>query len=66
VIEMTDFEIRERLKKFEDTIFSMKASEAQDVKKQLDAFVKENSVTAEQMQEFAESGAGETLYMLTC
>jgi hypothetical protein len=44
----------------------MKSSEAQGVKKQLDAFVKENNVTAEQMQEFAESGAGETLYMLTC
>lgn len=63
---MTDREIRERLKMFEKTIFSMKSSEAQGVKKQFDAFVKENNVTAEQMQEFAESGAGETLYMLTC
>ena len=63
---MTDLEIRERLKMFEKTIFSMKSSEAQGVKKQLDAFVKENNVTAEQMQKFAESGAGETLYMLTC
>ena len=63
---MTDHEIKAELKRFEKRIFSMKSSEAQKVKQELDAFIKENGVTAEQMQEFAESGAGEVLYMLTC
>ena len=44
----------------------MSISEAFDIKEQLDAFVSQNNVTSEQMQEFAESGAGEELYMLTC
>ena len=63
---MTDNEIRKKLKWFEKRIFSMSISEAFDIKEQLDAFVSQNNVTPEQMQEFAESGAGETLYMLTC
>ncbi|MBQ9708320.1 MAG: hypothetical protein IJV66_03950 [Firmicutes bacterium] len=63
---MTDNEIRKKLKWFEKRIFSMSISEAFDIKEQLDAFVSQNNVTPEQMQEFAESGAGEELYMLTC
>ena len=63
---MTNMEIRQALKQFANEIFNMNASQAGDVKKRLDSFIEENHVTAEQMQEFAESGAGEELYMLTC
>ena len=44
----------------------MKASEAYEVKEELDAFVEKYKVTAEQMMDFAISGAGELLYMMTC
>lgn len=66
VIDMTDYEIKEELKRFQKRIFNMKASEAYDVKRQLDSFILDNNVTVEQMREFEESGAGEELYMLTC
>ena len=62
---MTDIEIREALKRFEERIFHMKASEAETIKAELEAFVKKYNVTTEQSMEFAESGAGELLYMLT-
>ena len=65
-IEEAKHEIRKKLTWFEKRIFSMSISEAFDIKEQLDAFVSQNNVTPEQMQEFAESGAGEELYMLTC
>ncbi len=61
---MTDSEIRQALKAFANEIFSMKSSDALSVKKRLDSFIKDNNVTADQMQEFAELGAGEELYML--
>ena len=63
---MTDLEIRQRLKQFAESIFSMDSSEAHSIKKELDSFIIDNDVTVEQMQEFAESGAGEELHMLTC
>ncbi|MDO4803876.1 MAG: hypothetical protein Q4A32_03535 [Lachnospiraceae bacterium] len=63
---MTDAQIKAELKHFEDKIFDMKASEAYEVKEELDAFVEKYKVTAEQMMDFAISGAGELLYMMTC
>jgi len=63
---MTDKEIKTRLKEFSKAIFRMKPSEADEIKKQLDDFCNENNVTVEQLQEFAESGAGEMLYLMTC
>ena len=63
----TDKEIRERLRIFADRIFdTISKRNAQSLKAELDSFVKENNVTVDQMQEFAESGAGEELYMFTC
>lgn len=62
---MTDKEIRIELTKFADRIFSMASDEAPIVKKEYDRFCKENNVTVEQLQSFAESGAGEILYMMT-
>ena len=63
----TDKEIREWLRIFADRIFdTISKRNAQSLKAELDSFVKENNVTVDQMQEFAESGAGEELYMITC
>jgi len=62
---MNDSEIKEELKKYEKRIFNMRSSEAFEVKEQLERFIKEHHVTPEQMMEFAISGAGELLYMLT-
>ena len=63
----TDKEIREWLRIFADRIFdTISKRNAQSLKAELDSFVKENNVTVDQMQEFAESGAGEELYMFTC
>ena len=63
----TDKEIREWLKNFADrTLDTISKRNAQSLKAELDSFVKENNVTVDQMQEFAESGAGEELYMFTC
>ncbi|MBR3207478.1 MAG: hypothetical protein IKF58_13855 [Bacillus sp. (in: Bacteria)] len=62
---MTDSEIKKELKKYEKRIFSMHSSEAFEVKEQLEHFIEDNHVTPKQMMEFARSGAGETLYMLT-
>ena len=63
----TDKEIREWLRIFADRIFdTILKRNAQSLKAELDSFVKENNVTVDQMQEFAESGAGEELYMFTC
>ena len=63
---MTDRDIKKRLMAFAERIFSMRPSEALAVKHELESFIKTNNITAEQMQEFAETGAGEELYMLTC
>ena len=64
---MTDREIREKLREFSDRIImEMKSEDAYEVKKELDKFIEENNVTPEQLMEFANSGAGEMLYMLTC
>ena len=63
---MTNQEIKKELKVFERRIFNMKAAEAMRIKEELDAFIKANGVTADQMMEFAQSGAGEELYMCTC
>ena len=62
---MTDHEIRKQLRVFANRIFLMKSSEAFLVKKELETFIRDNAVTVEQMHEFAESGAGEELDMLT-
>ena len=63
----TDKEIREWLRIFADRIFdTISKRNAQSLKAEVDSFVKENNVTVDQMQEFAESGAGEELYMFTC
>lgn len=64
---MDDAEIRRRLNEFVDEIFwGVKSiEEARALEKRIDAFCEENHVTFEQEQIFAESGAGEVLYMLT-
>ena len=62
---MTDKEIREKLREFIDLVFDMDVSEAYEIKNMLNAFCKENNVTIAQMDEFAASGAGEMLYLLT-
>lgn len=62
---MTDREIRRELMKFADKIFSMDSSEIYVVKEEYERFCKDNKVTISQLQEFAESGAGEMLRMLT-
>lgn len=63
---MTDREIREELRIFAKKIFHLKyIREAKDIEKDLNKFCKDNNVSAKQMQEFAESGAGEMLYALT-
>ena len=64
--KMTEEEIQRELKRFEERIFHMKASEAYDVKNELDAFIEKYNITAKQMNEFTVSGAGELLYMMTC
>lgn len=66
-MKKNDKEIREWLRDFANRILdTISKSNAYSLKKELDDFVKENGVTADQMQEFAESGAGEELYMFTC
>ena len=66
-MKKNDKEIREWLHNFANRILdTISKSNAYSLKKELDDFVKENGVTADQMQEFAESGAGEELYMFTC
>ena len=63
---MKDSEIRDELKRFSERIFNIESiSEAYVIKDEYDTFCKENCVSAEQLQEFAESGAGEMLYVLT-
>lgn len=63
----SDKEIRKWLQDFADDVFeNANRDNAATFNMRLDIFVKDNGVTAEQMQEFAESGAGEELYMLTC
>ena len=63
---MTELEIKNELKRFAQRIFSCDPSEAMTIKKELDDFVEEHNLTADQMMEFAESGAGEMLNMMTC
>ena len=64
---MTDDEIRKRLSEFVDEILYtyLTPQDARELEKRLDAFCEENNVTFEQQQLIAESGAGETLRMLT-
>ena len=62
---MSDKEIRRWLIDFAEEIFEKATrNNAHDYKIKLDAFVKKYDVSTEQLQEFAESGAGEELYML--
>ena len=61
---MTDKEIRARLTQFADRIFEMENSEAYVVSKELNDFCKEHKVTLDQMEVFAETGAGEMLHMM--
>ena len=64
---MTDEQIKKQLKIFQNEVFKgCKTIEAAiRLKDKMDMFCKENNVTADQLREFAESGAGEMLYMLT-
>ena len=65
VKKMSDNEILEWLLAFADEIFeNATRKNGAQYKEKLDAFVKNNKVSIEQMMEFAESGAGEELYML--
>lgn len=63
---MTEEQIQTKLDEFVDEIFygCHTKKEALELKRRLDQFEKENSVTFEQLQPFAESGAGEVLHML--
>ncbi|MGI6172922.1 MAG: hypothetical protein ACOYI8_03375 [Christensenellales bacterium] len=63
---MTDDEIRNVLKGFEEEIFFHCGTieKAREIRRRLDAFIKENNITLEQLAEFTDSGAGETLYMM--
>ncbi len=63
---MTELEIKNELKRFAQRVFSCRnRSDAMLIKKELDDFIEGHIVTAQQMMEFAISGAGEMLYMLT-
>ena len=63
----TNKEIKEWLEKFANDVFeNAHRNNAEQFNERLNAFIKENNVSPEQMQEFAESGAGEELYMLSC
>ena len=64
---MSEEQIQAKLKEFEEEIFfdCNSREKALDIKKRLEQFEEENNVTFEQLQLFAESGAGETLYMMT-
>lgn len=63
---MTDREIRKELQVFANKIFHLDyIGEARAIEKDLARFCKDNNVSTKQMQEFAESGAGEMLYVLT-
>ena len=62
---MSGKEIRRWLSDFAEEIFEKATrNNALDYKSKLDAFVKKYNVSVKQLQEFAESGAGEELYML--
>ena len=63
---MTEEQIQAKLDEFADKIFyeCRTKKEALELKRRLNQFEKENSVTFEQLQPFAESGAGEVLHML--
>lgn len=62
---MTDREIRRELRKFAERIFTMESSEIYAVKDEYERFCADHKVTATQLREFADSGAGEMLHMLT-
>jgi len=63
---MKDRTIRVKLMQFADRIFSIRdIDEAQTIKKEYDKFCLDNKVSAEQLEEFAASGAGEMLHILT-
>ncbi len=65
VKKMSGKEIRRWLSDFAEEIFEKATRKnALDYKLKFDAFVNKNHVSVEQLQEFAESGAGEELYML--
>jgi hypothetical protein len=63
---MSGEEIRNTLKEFEEEIFFRCGTieKAREIRRRLDAFIDENNVTLEQLVEFTDSGAGETLYMM--
>ena len=62
--KMSDEEIRRWLLDFAEEIFEKATrNNALDYKSKLDEFIKKYNVSIEQLQEFAESGAGEELYM---
>ncbi|MCR4708748.1 MAG: hypothetical protein K5653_00650 [Clostridiales bacterium] len=62
---MTDKEIRKELMRYANLIFDIDYRDAHLVKRDFDKFCKDNDVSAEQLREFTESGAGEMLYMMT-
>lgn len=63
---MSDEEIRKTIRGFIDEVFydCMTREAALDIKRRYDEFVQKNHVTSEQRYEFAQSGAGEMLYMV--
>ena len=63
---MSEEQIQAKLNEFADEIFygCRTLEDALKLKARLDEFEKENNVTFEQLQPFAESGAGEVLHML--
>ncbi len=64
-MEMSNEMIQEWLRDLaEDIIANANRSNAKAYQKKFDDFVEANNVTIKQLKEFAESGAGETLYML--
>ncbi len=63
---MRDRTIRIKLMQFADRIFSIRdIDEVQMIKKEYDKFCRDNKVSIEQLEEFAASGAGEMLHILT-
>ena len=63
---MSEKEIKDRIKAFENEVFDgcRTLEEAIDVHKRLHAFIAEHNLTAEDLHDFAESGAGEMLAMM--
>ena len=63
---MNDRMVRIELRRFAERIFNIKyIDEAKLIKKEYDKFCRDNKVSSEQLTEFAASGAGEMLHVLT-